>query len=477
MRVAVVAAVLAVVCGSASVAYAAYHHMGEVDSSYFVSVHPDAAGTKLDSCGLCHRGGKLGNNTVGSCQLCHSTYGYDAPHGDILATLNPYGVDFLSHGASAAAVVAIEGLDSDGDGFSNADEIAAVRYPGDPNDDPTKVTAPARVYDLAEMEAMPPYSQFMLMNTSKSGDFYCTYTGVPLAHVLEDAGMLSTATGINVFAADGFSTSHPLDPTPGFYHVRGNYPSTTFFYNVQADKKFTSYGWCDYSAPSVTGWSNGDPITGLKMLLAYKFEGHYLVPGSMGPDNKLTPASEGPFRVVPPQTVPGPPDQASNALNQNVLWPYNKNWDHNAGFSSKCATIIKVGPLPAGTTDINVLEAGWDYVDAGKIVVYGAIDPVPTARNRGVDLTEYVAAINSKALRSKKMGRTLANKLKAIDHMLAAGKVNAAMDKIQKDLLPKVDGFVKRGAADKTDWIVESSAQRHVYWALQELLTLLRAAE
>ena len=49
--------------------------------------------------------------------------------------------------------------------------------------------------------------------------------------------------------------------------------------------------------------------------------------------------------------------------------------DHNAGFSSRTVTMIKVEPLPAGTTDINTLEAGWPYVDEKKIVIYGSIDP------------------------------------------------------------------------------------------------------
>lgn len=482
LRIAIIAAVLAVVGASASVAYGAYHHMGEIDSGYFLSVHPDATSTKLDSCALCHSGGSYVQSgktvTVGSCQWCHYKYGYDAS-GDILETLNSYGLAYLNAGRSSAAVSAIEGLDSDGDGYSNAEEIASVRFPGDPNDDPTKVTAPARIYDLAQIEAMPPHSQFMLMNTSKSGDFYATYTGVPLEYVLDDAGILPAATGINVFAADGFSTSHPLDPAPGLYHVRGDYPSTTFFYNVQADKALTSYGWCDYSAASVAGRANGDPIGNLKMLLAYKYEGEYLVPGAMGTDNRLTPESEGPFRTVPPQTVAGPPDQSSTSPNQAVIWPYNRSWDHNAGFASKCATIIKIGPLPEGTTDINVLEAGWNYVDEGKIVVYGAIDPIPTVREKLRTLARSVAELDASAFRGKNRLETFARRLCllgeiwVVDRMLAKGKIDGAVHKITRDLLPKVDGCVLRDKIDRDDWIVDCQAQRPVYWSLSEMLTLL----
>jgi hypothetical protein len=69
-------------------------------------------------------------------------------------------------------------------------------------------------------------------------------------------------------------------------------------------------------------------------------------------------------------------DQRSTNSTTTLVWPYNNNWDHNAGYSSRSATIIKVEPLPPGTTDINVFEAGWDLLDEGKVVVYGALEPM-----------------------------------------------------------------------------------------------------
>jgi hypothetical protein len=40
--------------------------------------------------------------------------------------------------------------------------------------------------------------------------------------------------------------------------------------------------------------------------------------------------------------------------------------------------MIEVEPLPKGTTGIDTAEAGREYVDEAKTLVYGAIDPVPT---------------------------------------------------------------------------------------------------
>ena len=90
-------------------------------------------------------------------------------------------------------------------------------------------------------------------------------------------------------------------------------------------------------------------------------------------DNKLD--GEGPYRVIVPQKAPSPPDQSSKAKDQDVLWPYRADWDHNAGSSTRSVTMIRVEPLPPGTTDIDVREIGWKYIDEGKIVIYGAIAP------------------------------------------------------------------------------------------------------
>ena len=73
-------------------------------------------GTKLDSCMTCHTSPSGGKENV-----------------------NPYGTDFAKNNHDLGAV---EGLDSDGDGFTNIDEIKANTFPGDPNDNPKAKPAP-----------------------------------------------------------------------------------------------------------------------------------------------------------------------------------------------------------------------------------------------------------------------------------------------------------------------------------------------
>ncbi len=282
-----------------AVCFAAYHHEGEKDADKFLQVYPDKAGTKLDHCALCHSSGKYEKSegsfvSLGSCQWCHYSYGYDGS-GNILDTMNAYGKAYHDNGRNAAAISAIETADSDGDGFANKAEIDANTFPGNSEDDPSKKTAPFRVYTKAQLEAMPQHTQFLLMNTSKSGDFYAEYSGVAVEDLLLDAGISDSATGITVYAPDGWAQYHPLkyDAAPEMYHVFGAYPEASYQYDPEAES------WCDYSAASCKGRKHNDIIAvsgGLKMLLAYKRDGAYLDAGVLSASNKLD--GEGPYRVV-----------------------------------------------------------------------------------------------------------------------------------------------------------------------------------
>jgi hypothetical protein len=382
---------------------AAYHHEGEKDANKFLEAYPAKTGTKLDNCNLCHGGGSYVDSKgktvqLGSCQWCHQTYGYDGA-GNIQDTINAYGAAYKAAGRNAQAVTQIDALDSDGDGYLNSAEIAANAFPGNANDHPGLSPAPYRIYTLDQLEALGSHTEFLLMNTSRSGDYYAQYTGVPMKDLLDDAGILGSATGIWVYSPDGWAQNHPLeyDANIEMYHVYGNapgqsyqYPPATYYYDKEADvDENPDFGWCDYSAPSCAGRSHGDAIAvsgGLKAILAYKRDGALLLTGKLNDENKLD--GEGPFRVVVPQKYVGPPDQSSKSDDQQVLWPYNEDWDHNAGACTRTATLIKVEPLPAGTTDIDILEAGWSYVDQGKIVIYGSIDGTDSNGNGILDSEE-----------------------------------------------------------------------------------------
>ncbi|NNF98716.1 MAG: hypothetical protein HKM93_05005 [Desulfobacteraceae bacterium] len=472
-----------VVLTSVPVSLAAYHHMGDTDSDIFRDVYPAVAGTKLDSCAVCHTGGRYekypGSNKwvdMGSCQWCHYTYGYDES-GDIDDTLNDYGRDFRDQGRNADALQTIADLDSDGDGHANGDEIQAVRFPGDATDDPTMVPAPFRIFERSQLEQWPLHEQFLLMNTHKSGDFYALYSGVPVEDLLDAAGILPTATGIRVYAPDGWSQYHPLDQSeePSFYPVYGEYPPAVYYYDQTADVAlYPDTGWCSFDSIGAEDLSNGDSIgveDGLRLLLAFTRDSAYLESGELDASNRLN--GEGPFRVVPPQKKPGPPDQSVKSDHQDVIWPFDENADHNAGFATRTTTIIKVDPLPDGFTDINTLEAGWNFVDEGKIVVYGAIDPSETIYEKFDLLMSTLMDAESSAFKRHSVKFRFILKIWIARLFVEWDRPEKALDIVNNRLITRVDGCALRDLVDYNDWIITCDNQKPVYWQLHELKALI----
>jgi hypothetical protein len=92
---------VAVIIGTALSALALSSYLSTFNNQY------GTASTKLDTCLLCH--------------------GQNGPPN------NPFGAAFAANNHDFAA---IEQLDSDGDGYSNLEEITAGTFPGDPNDFP-----------------------------------------------------------------------------------------------------------------------------------------------------------------------------------------------------------------------------------------------------------------------------------------------------------------------------------------------------
>lgn len=459
--------------------YGAYHHGGDTDSEKVLQLYPEIAGTKLDSCALCHTGGAYERRPgrmidMGSCQWCHLSYGYDGA-GNIEDTLNDYGLAYLQEGKDIAALQEIASHDSDGDTYPNDDEILALRYPGDAEDDPTKVPAPFKVVDIEEMKHLNYHSQLMLMNTHKSGDFYAEYGGVVMADLLEYAGIDVSAEGIIVYAPDGFSQYHPLetDPDPLMYPVNGIYPQATYFFDPEADSQEEN-GWCDYTSPALEGVQSGDDIIvpgGLQLLLAYTRDGKNLEPGQLGEENKLN--GEGPFRVVPPQKIVGPPDQSVKSDDQDVIWPFDENADHNAGFATRSATIIRVDPLPEGTTEINILEAGWDYVDDGKVVIYGAIDPLETLLGKLTDLLQRIKKTDRQLYRDRYFKKQFKRYVRLLKKQLKQDRLLQAR-MLLRYLSSKFDGCSYGTEADWNDWIMDCEMQRSFYWSLHEITVLVQ---
>jgi hypothetical protein len=100
------------------------------------------------------------NSFGGSCTICHST----------VPNTNSYGTALADNGGTAnnipaATFVAVEGLDSDGDGFTNIKEINTGTFPGNPASPGVTITITAPIVG----EVIPSGLPFTILYDAPAG--------------------------------------------------------------------------------------------------------------------------------------------------------------------------------------------------------------------------------------------------------------------------------------------------------------------
>jgi hypothetical protein len=98
--------------------------------------------------------------------------------------------------------------------------------------------------------------------------------------------------------------------------------------------------------------------------------------------------------------------------------------------------------------------------------------PAPTLVDR---VDAIIAAINGLAPSDfkKNKQKTLINKLEAVRKQVENGAFQGALNKLQNDILPKIDGCALGGSPDSNDWITNCAAQNQVYPLVVELIAAL----
>ena len=348
-------------------------HQNDADMKGFIRQYPQAAGTRLDDCQTCHRGGIKGTDTereYNPCGYCHllvypnPRYATGVPK-TATDTLNPYGLDYKKAGRRFEAFAAVAGLDSDGDGAANAAEVADLRNPGDAASRPGLPLAPTVNLGWDEVRKLPVQRQFMLMNTTKEPtDDYVEYRGVRVIDLLSAAGVyLTGVTGITVFAPDGYSVDYALAD------IQAPFPRGRFYAAPRAfagsDRAFVKYPEVLPTGVKDRAKIPGDPW----LILAYERDGRPLDPSSYEKGTGRL-AGEGPYRLVKPQREPERPDRSQKSPVFGDGWDYVATMDHNAGACVRGACVIRVNPMPEGYEEFD-WKNGWPLVGDKKIVIYG----------------------------------------------------------------------------------------------------------
>jgi hypothetical protein len=355
-------------------------HETDADMNGFIRQYPRAAGTRLDDCQTCHRGGVRGTDTereYSPCGYCHllvfpnARYATGVPK-TAADTLNAYGLDYKKAGRTFESFAAIAGNDSDGDGHRNGAEIADLRNPGDPASRPGLPQAPAIVLGWDEIRKLPVQRQLMLMNTTKEPtDDYVEFTGVRVIDLLTAAKVyLTGAAGITVFAPDGYSIDYSLED------IDSPFPKGVFYEEPRSfagsERAFVKYpenlppGIKDRKKIPAAPW----------LILAYERNGLPLDPSAYEKGTGRL-SGEGPYRLVKPQrdlsgdpAKPGRPDRSQKSKTFGDGWDFVPGIDHNAGACIRGACVIRINPMPAGYEDYD-WKNGWPLIGEKKVVIYG----------------------------------------------------------------------------------------------------------
>jgi hypothetical protein len=352
-------------------------HANDQDMNHLVAVYPQIAGSRLDDCQSCHTGGVVtvrGKTRFrNACDYCHlipfpdeQAEGAPATYAQ---TLNPFGLAYLNAGRGVNAIRALSNRDSDGDSFTNEEEIHDFRYPGSAESKPGQPKAETVILDLEQLRAMPAHTQFLLVNSHRQRfDTYATYTGVKIRDLLEQLGVdLNEISGITIVAADGFMRDFDVEA------ITGRFPHGLFFSGLDIEGLGSECGFVAYPESLPEGLVDEKEIPGEQwLMLAYGGDGGALDPSYLDPATGRS-EGEGPLRIVVPQSEPGPPDRGSKHSPSGCGDGYdsNESADHNAGAMVRGVVAIRINPTPNGYEQFDATNGGWAYVDAGQLVVYG----------------------------------------------------------------------------------------------------------
>jgi len=356
-------------------AAAAYRTHDESDSEIFAKAYPQVSGTRLDGCEVCHSrvtappAGQQGGQAVvhNSCDSCHQATDYGRKKADVLT---PFGIDYLKHGRDAAALEAIARLDSDGDGATNADELAALTNPGDAASSPEKPAAAHVILSYGELaKRLKARTQAMFVNVAKykNGDSYSDVRGFRLIEVLEAAGVSKDAQSVDAISLDGYVTTFSIE------QLRKTFPQAAPVFGLDKET-LGECGWVSYGAK---GLEAGKPLPPADILLSFEENGQPYPAASIDAEGRLV--GSGPLRVAAPQmTSPGVPDLSANAAEACVqkvpeIHRYHREYEKNADYCAKAVVALRVNPLPPGVVDIDWPKYAKQAVESKSVVVFGAI--------------------------------------------------------------------------------------------------------
>ena len=141
-------------------------------------------------------------------------------------------------------------------------------------------------------------------------------------------------------------------------------------------------------------------------------------------------------------------------------------------YSSSDVTTTFVPDAPGDYVAQLLVYDGFVNSDPATVQIYVAAtqtDPV----TRLQAMVPLISGLDSKVFKNRKLRNTLINRLNAVVKKVEARNYAGAIRKIEKDILPKINGGATTGAPDSNDWIIDGEAQSMIYPAILEIIDLI----
>ncbi len=305
----------------------------------FTATYPATVSSKLNSCGV-----------------CHINPGGGGPR-------NPYGSAFQNNGHSFSA---IESIDSDGDGFTNIEEILALTWPGDPSDHPAPSdTTPPIItsFVIPSISSTLTVSITTLTATDANGVTGYFVTESSTAPVAGDAGWTASPPPSYTFSSAGAKTLWAYAKDAAGNVSAGSSASTTITLSDTLPPTITSF---------VIPSSSSSLIVTINMLAADDNEG---VTGYF-----LRESSTPPMANAPGWTGSPPASYTFSSAGDKTLWAYAKDAADNVSAGVSASTTItlsdSIAPtitsfvIPSNSSSLTVSITSLTATDADGVTGY-----------------------------------------------------------------------------------------------------------
>ncbi len=156
--------------------------------------------------------------------------------------------------------------------------------------------------------------------------------------------------------------------------------------------------------------------------------------------------------------------QADHAQGNHVYEDLLVKPHWGAAMSSKGSRLSK------GTTDIDVLEAGWNDLDSGKIVIYGNIGPKPNILDKLSTMASVIEAADAKAFKVLEFKVALILKIKAVRLLIANSQYKSGLLALQGDILSKIKNCSRTGKRAGGGWISGCDLRQSLLWSIEEII-------